>query len=202
MADSKADKKGTESPKEKEALAPVKGEQKVMTPAIPGNQQPAKGTPASVLQMYQATNPLANQSWTMANRFKSFFNDLQVSELTVVDIVAINQVQGGGPEGSEAVPFALLQSWGITESDYIYIHLKFSNGQFMQVGAAVALCKSVGNDNLGNPNYYQMAINLIQASPTKFGQGFTPEAVPSLLFNVASVKNAANDFVAKALSGV
>lgn len=182
--------------------APTKGEEKKMTPAIPGNQQPAKGTPASVLQTYQATNPLSNQTFMTANKFKELFNSLNVPELFVTDIMVINQTSGGSPDGAEAVPFALLRSWGIGENEYVYIHLKFANGQLDQVGAMVQLAKSVGNDNEGNPNYYQMLINLVQATPTEFGRNFNQASVSALLFNIKSIKIAANEFVAKALSSI
>lgn len=165
------------------------------------NMTPAPGTPAAILATYQATNPLKNQTWAVAKKFADLYNGLNVPDLKVVDIVAIQEVNGPGE--AQTTPFGVLRGYGIKETDYLYLHLKRMRGgepQYECVGDAVLLCKSVGNDANGQPNYYQQLINLIQATNTPYGDDFDDSEAPALLLNVPSVMKAANDFISSALA--
>lgn len=158
-----------------------------------GNLTPAQGTPASILSSFQAANPLHNVSWKVADSYRRLYNSLNVPDLLVQDIVAIQT------HNSEAqtISFNVLKNYGISETDQLYLHLERigSDGvkRYEAVGASVQLVKSVGNDAEGKPNYLQALINLIQAQ----GVSIDIQDAPALLFNISEVRNEAASYVQK-----
>lgn len=153
------------------------------------NQKPAAGTPAGILETFQAANFLNNSTYQEAIKYSELFTQLARTK-PALQPLAIVAVQTGKKNEGQTMPFTVLRSYGIKETDYLNLYIQFKGHSDLpielNVGEFKETLRSAGNDAEGKPNYILAIFNLIeQIAPL---EGITIQDVPSLLLNFEEIK--------------